>query len=123
MVGGGTAVQYLVGIQDRRTELDYFTPQVFNNAIRFLEDNHRRPPFFLWIESFAPHEYWGPPRYFADLYYDNPEAKDYILPQIGQDRTGNTKKTPADIERTKALYYGYVTFVDKWVGGLGDKCE
>jgi arylsulfatase A-like enzyme len=115
--------QYLVGVQDRRTELDYFTPQLFNGAIRFLEDNHRRPPFFLWIESFAPHEYWDPPRYFADLYYDNPEAKDYILPQIGQDRTGNTKKTPADIERTKALYYGYVTFVDKWIGVLLDKLE
>jgi arylsulfatase A-like enzyme len=115
--------QYLVGIQDRRTELDYFTPQVFTNAIRFLEDNYRRPPFFLWIESFAPHEYWDPPRYFADRYFRDPGAKDFILPQIGQDRSGQTKKTPAEVGRAKALYYGYVTFVDKWIGVLLAKLE
>ena len=115
--------QYLIGIQDRRTELDYFTPQVINNAIRFLEDNYRRPPFFLWIDSFAPHEYWDPPTHFADRYYEDPAAKDFILPQIGQNVHGNLKKTESEIERTKALYYGYVTFVDKWIGVLFDKLE
>ena len=113
--------QYLVGVQGRKTELDYFTPKVFNGALRFLEDNHRRPPFFLWIDSFAPHEYWDPPRYFADRYYEDPEARDFILPQIGQDRQGNVSKSDSEIERTKALYYGYVTFVDKWIGVLLNK--
>jgi arylsulfatase A-like enzyme len=115
--------QYLIGVQDRRTEEDYFTPQVFNGAIRFLEDNYRRPPFFLWIDSFAPHEYWDPPKDFADKYYYDPEAKDFILPQIGQNRKGNVSKTEAEIERTKALYYGYVTFVDKWIGVLLNKLD
>ena len=111
--------QYLVGVQDRRTELDYFTPQVMNGAIRFLEDNYRRPPFFLWIESFAPHEYWDPPMYFADCYYENPGGKDFILPQI----MNRMEKEEADVERTKALYYGYVTFVDKWIGVLLNKID
>ena len=115
--------QYLIGVQDRRCELDYFTPQVFNGAIRFLEDNYRRPPFFLWIDSFAPHEYWDPPMYFADLYYDNPEAKNFILPQIGQTQTEQAHKTEADVERTKALYYGYVTFFDKWFGAFMNKLD
>ncbi len=115
--------QYLIGIQDRRTELDYFTPRVVNGAIRFLQDNYRRPPFFLWVDSFAPHEYWDPPTYFADRYFADPTAKDFILPVIGQDRSGQTKKTAADIARTKALYYGYVTFFDKWIGVLLDKIE
>jgi len=109
---------YLLNVQDRRTELDYFTPRLVQGAIRFLEDNYRRPPFFLWIDSFAPHEFWDPPTYFADRYYANPAAKEFILPQIGQDRHGQTKKSAADIERTKALYYGYVSFVDKWLGVL-----
>ncbi len=113
--------QYLIGVQDRRTELDYFTPRVFNGAIRFLEDNYRRPPFFLWIDSFAPHEFWDPPRYFADRYYDNPAARDLILPQIAN--RPHPAKTEADLERTKALYYGYVTFVDKWIGVLLSKLE
>ena len=76
--------QYLIGIQDRRSELDYFTPQVMNGAIRFLEDNYQRPPFFLWIDSFAPHEYWDPPMYFADKYYKDSDTKNFILPQKGK---------------------------------------
>jgi arylsulfatase A-like enzyme len=115
--------QYLIGVQGRRREEDYFTPQVFRNAVRFLEDNHRRPPWLLWIESFAPHEYWDPPRAFADRYFRDPQARDYILPQIGQNREGNVSKTPAEIERTKALYYGYVTFVDKWIGVLLEQLD
>ena len=116
--------QYLVGVQGRRTELDYFTPQVFLGACRFLEDNYRRAPFFLWVDSFAPHEYWDPPRYFADLYYSDPAAKDFILPQIGQrQRDGQYGKSESEIERTKALYYGYVTFVDKWIGALLNKLD
>ena len=113
--------RYLLNVRDRRTELDYFTPRLVNGAVRFLEDNYRHAPFFLWMDSFAPHEYWDPPRYFADRYYADPAAKDFILPQLGQSRTEQTGKTAADIERTKALYYGYVTFVDKWLGVLFDK--
>jgi arylsulfatase A-like enzyme len=109
--------QYLIGVQDRRTERDYMTPQVFEGAMRFLEDNHRRPPFFLWIESFAPHEFWDPPRHFADRYFREPGVRDYILPTLARDGT------PAEIERTKALYYGYVTFVDKWIGALLEKLD
>ena len=67
-------------------------PQVFANAVRFLEDNRRRPPWLLWIESFAPHEYRDPPRAFADRYFRDPQASDYILPQIGQNREGNVSK-------------------------------
>ncbi|MDP6040546.1 MAG: sulfatase-like hydrolase/transferase, partial [Candidatus Latescibacteria bacterium] len=111
--------QYLIGIQDRRTELDYFTPQVMNGAIRFLEDNYQRPPFFLWIDSFAPHEYWDPPMYFADKYFKDSGAKDFILPQV----MNRMEKDEANVERTKALYYGYVTFVDKWLGALLNKID
>ena len=111
--------QYLIGVQDRRTELDYFTPRVMNGAIRFLEDNYRRPPFFLWVDSFAPHEYWDPPVYFADRYYKNADARDFILPQI----MNRLEKVEANVERTRALYYGYVTFVDKWIGALLNAVE
>jgi len=123
--GGGEGLktvlhQYLMGIQDRRSEDDYFTPRVFKGAMRFLEDNYRRPPFFLWVDSFAPHEFWDPPMHFADRYYEDPAAKDFILPQFANRPVG---VTDADIERTKALYYGYVTFVDKWIGALLNKLD
>lgn len=109
--------QYLLGMQDRRTEGDYLTPQVFNGAIRFLEDNHQSPPFFLWVDSFAPHEFWDPPMHFADRYFSDESARDFLLPQFAN-RGAEGGITEADVERTKALYYGYVSFVDKWVGAL-----
>lgn len=114
--------QYLVGIRNRRTEDDYFTPRVFKAAMRFVEDNYRREPFFLWVDSFAPHEFWDPPMQFADRYYADPEARDFILPQFANRRHAATV-SPADVERTKALYYGYVTFIDKWIGALLGKLE
>ena len=51
--------------------------------------------------------------------YRNPEAKDFILPQV----MNRLEKVEADVERTKALYYGYVTFVDKWIGVLLNKLD
>ncbi|MCD6360030.1 MAG: sulfatase [Armatimonadetes bacterium] len=113
---------YLVNVRDRLSEDDYFTPRVFNSAARFLDDNYRHGPFFLWVDSFAPHEFWDPPMQFADRYFQDPAAKDFICPQFANFGDRATI-TDADIERTKALYYGYVTFVDKWIGRLLDKLD
>jgi len=68
----GALHQYLVNVRDRRGEDDYFTPRVFKSAAHFVEDNYRHAPFFLWVDSFAPHEYWDPPMQFADRYFEDP---------------------------------------------------
>ena len=102
-------------MQDRRGEEDYLAPRVFRSAARWIQDNHENQPFFLWIDSFTPHECWDPPMHFADRYFKAEGVKDYIYPQMVQ----NYKTlTDDEIRRTKALYYGYVTFVDKWIGYL-----
>jgi len=115
-----TVVQYLLNALDRSYEEDYYAAKVFRSAARWLEDNRKNAPFFLWIDSFSPHEMWEPPRYYADAYFTAPGAKDYILPQIVNRLKGRTE---ADIERTKALYYGFVTFVDRWIGHLFQTIE
>ncbi len=117
-----TLRNYLINVRDRRREEEYFTPQVFRSAARFVEDNYLHGPFFLWVDSFAPHEFWDPPMHFADRYFADPSAKQFVLPQMANYRDQATV-TAADIERTKALYYGYVTFVDKWIGMLLDKLD
>ena len=53
--------------------------------------------------------------HFADQYFKADGVKDYIYPQMVQDYKALTDD---EIQRTKALYYGYVTFVDKWIGYL-----
>jgi len=108
-----TVTQYLLNALDRSYEEDFYAAKVFRTAARWLEDNRKNGPFFLWIDSFSPHEMWDPPRYYADAYFQDPSVKDYMLPQIVNNLKGRTE---ADIQRTKALYYGFVTFVDRWVG-------
>jgi hypothetical protein len=47
----------------RRREEDWFAPRVFRAASRSLKRNATAPePFFLFIDSFDPHEPWDPPR-------------------------------------------------------------
>ena len=112
--------QYLLNIQDRRREEDYFAPQVFRSAARWIDDNAAHKPFLLWIESFTPHEFWDPPKSFADAYFKKDGVVDYTYPQFFQDRfTFNEDEQ----RRTKALYYGYCTFVDKWIGRFLEKLD
>lgn len=105
--------QYLLNVLDRKYEEDYFAPRVFRSAARWLQDNLENRPFFLWIDSFTPHEHWDPPPYFADRYFKAEGVRDFIYPQMVQ---GHRPLTEEEIRRTKALYYGYVTFLDKWIG-------
>jgi len=111
--------QYLLNMLDRHTEEDYLTPRVFRRACAWLEENRENAPWFLWIDSFAPHERWDPPMEFADAYYKTDKSRNYIQPQV----INNINPTAEEIERTRALYYGYVTFVDKWIGVFLDKLE
>jgi len=108
-----TLTQYLLNMLDRQSEEDYLTPRVFRRACMWLEENRQNAPWFLWIDSFAPHERWDPPMEFADAYCPPGRSRNYIQPQLFN---GKKDKTPDEIARTRALYHGYVTFVDKWIG-------
>ena len=115
----GTLVQYLLNVRDRQNEEDYLCSRVFRSAARYLEDMAGSQPFFLWIDSFDPHEPWDPPREYADKYYPGYSGKDFIMP--GAAYEGGKQPSDEEIERIKALYFGEVTFVDKWIGYLFDK--
>jgi arylsulfatase A-like enzyme len=112
--------QYLWNQRGRRSEADYQCARVFRSAMNWLDDNAANAPFFLWIDSFDPHEPWDPPAEYADRYYrygpgvENPV--DYIYPN-------NRDATPEEQERIKALYCGEVTLVDKWVGAFLHKLD
>jgi len=112
-----TLTQYLLNMLDRHSEEDYLTPRVFRRACTWLEENRDNAPWFLWVDSFAPHERWDPPFEFADAYFRTDRSRNYIQPQL----LNGTDPSDDEIERTRALYYGYVTFVDKWIGVLLDK--
>jgi arylsulfatase A-like enzyme len=108
-------VQYLWNQRGREREEDYQCARVFRTAMRWLEENAANAPFLLWVDSFDPHEPWDPPSAYADRYYPY-EGIDFIYPN-------NQDATPEERERIKALYWGEVTFVDKWVGAFLNKVD
>ena len=114
-----TLTQYLLNMLDRKIEQDYLPARVFQRAADWLSENVDNAPWMLWIDSFAPHERWDPPMEFADEYYETTKSRNYIQPQL----INTTNPSPEEIERTKALYYGYVTFVDKWIGRFLDRLK
>jgi arylsulfatase A-like enzyme len=88
---------------------------VFRSATDSLEDLAANAPFFLWIDSFDPHEPWDPPPSYADEYCPDYEGQDFIMPGAASE---GQPAEPAELERIKALYFGECTFVDRRVGHL-----
>jgi len=115
-----TLLQYLLNMRGREKEEDYLCGQVFTKACDWLEDNATNNPFMLWIEAFDPHEPWDPPAEYADQYCPGYDGKDFIMPGAGYE---GGPMSDIEVERTKALYYGEVTFVDKCVGWLLNKID
>lgn len=102
---------YLHNQAFRKSEEDYSCARVFGRASEWLEENATNAPFFLWVDSFDPHEPWDPPPSYADAYFSDYDGPDFINPgSAGPDASD------AEKERIKALYFGEVTFVDKWIG-------
>ena len=115
-------LQYLLNMRGRQREEDWMTAQVFRQAATWVEENRRNGPFFLWVDSFSPHELWDPPGAYADAYCQaEAGVKDFIHHSVIGSAGDNL--TSAQIERTKALYFGFVTFVDRWIGHLLDAID
>ena len=113
-------VNYLLNQRHRRSADDYSCARVFRAACDWLDDNHAMRPFFLWIDSFDPHEPWDPPPEYADCYFPDYAGKDFIVPGAAREGGGATEEEQRRIE---ALYLGEVTFVDEWVGRLLAKLD
>ena len=111
--------QYLMNRYEWKHEEEWLPAQLFRDAMRWLDRNTDEKPFYLLIESFAPHEYWDPHEDYYHLYmksqYDGPK----LISAPGT--TENLSQV--EVEHVKALYSGYVTMVDHWIGQLLDKVE
>ncbi len=114
------AEQYLRNISVRKTEEDYFVARVIKETIRWLEyiTKKQKDRLFLWVDCFDPHEPWDPPEPYWSMYKPkNYRGTDIIDPVPGLVKGYMTKQ---EVERTKSLYAGEVSFVDKWLGILLD---
>lgn len=109
--------------QHWRSDEDTQVATVMKDSMHYLENVvDRTKPFFLWVDSFDPHEPWDPPSVWdpdLDYMYDpGYKGKDQICPIPGpiEDRF-----TEEELHHIRMLYAEKVTLVDKWVGKLLDK--
>lgn len=116
----GKMRQYFANTAGRAGEQDYFGPQVFSRAARFLEGASKSGrPFFLTVDSFDPHEPWDPPEEYVKLYSDGYHGPEPYTSVYG----GSDYLEERELERMKALYAGEVSMVDRWFGNFLDKVE
>jgi len=114
-----TVTQYLRNVSDRKGEEDYFAPRTTAEAAKWLERNHRREKFLLYVDTFDPHEPWDPPKRYVDMYNPGYRGKEVIYPIYGP----CSYLTDPELEHIRALYAGEVSMVDTWVGKLLKKTE
>jgi arylsulfatase A-like enzyme len=110
--------QYRANTAYRKSEEDWFGPQVFTRSMEYLEvAKEAGGPFFLFVDSFDPHEPWDPPEKYAKLYGESTGTGEPIVPNY----TTSDYLEEAELERMRALYAGEVTLTDKWFGNFMNK--
>jgi arylsulfatase A-like enzyme len=88
-------------------------------AERWLE-RHYEEPFFLYVDTWDPHEPWDAPDYYPALYKPDYDGR-HIYPCYG--RWEDHGLTEDDLETVRATYCGEVTMVDRWLGHLLEKLD
>ncbi|HUV91332.1 MAG TPA: sulfatase [Anaerolineae bacterium] len=116
----GAAFKYLQNVAWRRSEEDYFPARTMRAAASWLEENRGRP-FFLYVDTFDPHEPWDPPaHYLAHYEPEQYQGEQVIYPRY--DRWADFM-TEAELKHCRNLYAGEVSLVDRWVGFLLERVE
>ena len=98
-----------------RLESDRNTPRTITKAMDWLE-LHYKEDFFLYIDTWDPHEPWDAPPYYTELYM--PDYDGEVVQPIyahWQDAPGFSQ---ALVDKAHASYMGEITMVDTWVGFL-----
>ena len=88
-------------------------------AARWLEENYRFDPTFLWVDFFDPHEPWNPPEYMVRRYDEDYEGPAMIHANYGR----ADDYTPAELKNLRAHYCAEAELVDRWVGRVLQKID
>ncbi len=106
-------------------EENRYVAKTINKAIEYLEQVDRQKQFYLWIDSFDPHEPWDPPSVYnpdipSSQYDPDYKGKDEFLPiMVNVDGF----YTEAQLHHIRMLYAELVTLCDKYFGKLLDAID
>lgn len=106
-------------------EEDYFCGRTFRRAAQAAIDlSESEDPFFMWIDTFVPHEPWdGRKKYWWNRYKDKLNVKSEIEEPIFFYGADMFKCTQEDNDLFHAVYCGMVTELDFWFGYLINMIE
>ena len=106
--------QFLANHAGLSGEDDLPVARTFRRAIEWLDGNRRAGKFFLYVDTFTPHEPWLPPERLVERYDPGYEGRRLIY--------GNpyrrSQLTDAEHRHLRARYAACCTLVDEWVGRL-----
>ncbi len=103
----------------RVMEEDYAAPATFRTAAYWIERNYRER-FFLYIDTWDPHEPWDPPHYYVRRYMPDYNGEQITPAYWGYREAGYTAR---DLEIARACYRGEISMVDHWFGYLMARLE
>ena len=116
---------YLRQRQHWRGEQDRYVTRTFKKAVEYLENVDRTKQFYLWVDSFDPHEPWDPPsvykidvngNYDPDMkcpYDPDYTGKDVFLPFS---TVVDGVFTEEQLRHVRMLYAELITLCDKQFG-------
>lgn len=108
--------------QHWKSDEDQHVAQIMKQAADYVQKTDRNKSFFLWIDSFDPHEPWDPPSvYDPEMkcpYDPDYKGKDMFLPIQGD---ADKLYTEEELHHIRMLYAEKVTMCDKWFGWFMDQ--
>ncbi len=107
---------YLNQTQYWKSEEDRYVARTMRKAIEYLENVDRNKQFFLWVDSFDPHEPWNPPSVYMNFpcpYDPDYKGKDQFLPLMGD---VDDLYTEEELHHIRMLYAELVTLCDSYLG-------
>ena len=104
---------------ERRSEEDFCAPKTMITAEKCLEYYYKEK-FFLYVDTWDPHEPWNPPHWYVQQYYPDYDGQ-LVSPPYWDWKDSGLKQN--DVELAHACYCGEITMVDRWVGKLLNKIK
>jgi arylsulfatase A-like enzyme len=101
-------------------EEDRFVARTVREACDWLERNRDQEQFFLYVDTFDPHEPWDAPQHYVDLYDPDYEGENPNYPVYGFWEETMSRR---ELEHIRAEYRAEATMVDHWFGILMDKLD
>ncbi|GAC1468595.1 MAG: hypothetical protein PVSMB7_16730 [Chloroflexota bacterium] len=102
-----------------RSESDRLVARTMSAAENWLE-RHYKEQFFLYVDTWDPHEPWDAPEYYTSLYRPGYDGRQ-LYPLYGKWKEAGLSED--DVALAHATYCGEVTMVDLWIGRLLAKLD